>query len=148
MRCLISSILNEHVPLWHHLAFSTPSVACNIGTMLHSDADAAGMTSTEAGVLDALQHGVPRCLVVLSKRALRQELAGNALLLGVLDVAARCLCQLCSHADGKAAVRNAEGVEGEELFQTDGWLCWLAHQVVGLACAIAWCYLSSNRSIN
>eukprot|EP00877_Chromochloris_zofingiensis_P005522 jgi/Chrzof1/14971/Cz09g22200.t1 len=70
----------------------------------------AGVTTTEEGLIDALACEVPLCVVKLINRVVKHDLPGNELLLGVLKGCAKCLRQLCHHADGKAQVREAEGI--------------------------------------
>ncbi|PNW86246.1 hypothetical protein CHLRE_02g078600v5 [Chlamydomonas reinhardtii] len=67
-----------------------------------------GMTRTDDGVLAALDGGVPACLVALARRGLEGDLKFEGRLMELLQLVATCLEQICHHADGKAACRQAE----------------------------------------
>ncbi|KAG2423925.1 hypothetical protein HYH02_015264 [Chlamydomonas schloesseri] len=67
-----------------------------------------GMTRTDDGVLAALDGGVPACLVALARRGLGGDLKFEGRLMELLQLVATCLEQICHHAAGKAACREAE----------------------------------------
>jgi hypothetical protein len=59
-----------------------------------------------------LQCDVPRALVQLATRVLRHPLEGQELLLAVLHSLLSALQQISHHANGKTAIREAQGIEG------------------------------------
>ena len=71
-----------------------------------------GISSSDEGVSSCLQCGAPYALVQLVKRVMRHPLEGQELLLLVLRSALSALQQISHHADGKAAIREAHGIEG------------------------------------
>ncbi|KAG2485009.1 hypothetical protein HYH03_016212 [Edaphochlamys debaryana] len=67
-----------------------------------------GMTRTDDGVLAALDADVPRCLVATARRGLTGDLRFEARLMDTLQLVAMGLEQICHHAQGKTACREAE----------------------------------------
>ncbi|KXZ47824.1 hypothetical protein GPECTOR_32g436 [Gonium pectorale] len=99
---------SEVVPALVGLLSQPADPAFTLAACENAAATLEGITRTDDGVLAALEAGVPRCLVALARRGLEGDLKFEARLMDLLQLVATCLEQVCHHAQGKPAAREAE----------------------------------------
>ncbi|GIL61933.1 hypothetical protein Vafri_16299 [Volvox africanus] len=105
---LLNEVRSSVVPALVELMQQPADPAFTLAACENAAATLEGITRTDLGVLAALDAGVPACLVALAGRGLNGDLKFESRLMDLLQLVATCLEQICHHAQGKAAAREAE----------------------------------------